>query len=176
MGCSELSRFLALRLDHPITRSPDWYPYLHEKSEAQRPRFTCGTRACGTRALACADRRRIPGCHPGTRAQHVAEDSGGDSLRGAGGGHRGHQLPDSSVQVQGHADVVRRVRRPLQFVSGCVGDRGVQGRTQGLLRLQRDDSLPDRQASAGRAGEKAGEGAGRGKRAQETAVMELALG
>jgi len=71
--------------------------------------------------------------------------------------------------------VVRRVFRSLQLVPNCGCDSGVQGRAQGLPNIQRGHPLPRGQASARHTGEKAGEGAGRANRTQETAVSTMKL-
>src|SRR5208282_681021 len=53
-----------------------------------------------------------------------------------------------------------------------VRDRGVQERTEGIRRSQRDHPFPAGQTTASRAGEEDGEGAGRAERTQEEALSE----
>jgi hypothetical protein len=57
--------------------------------------------------------------------------------------------------------MARRVFRPLQSVSHRCGHRRVQGRTEGLLHVQRYHPLPFGQTTADRTDQEAGEGARR---------------
>jgi hypothetical protein len=52
--------------------------------------------------------------------------------------HRNHQLQDSRVQTQARAGVVRGLCQLLQPVPHGSRDRSVQGRTEGLLNVKRD--------------------------------------
>ena len=108
-----------------------------ESDETQRPQYeTLGCRRCS------GDRGRLHRPDSGTGPQHAANDARGDPRGGAAGHRRNHQLPDSSLQTQTGAGLVRRLRQSLQSVSDRLDYRGVQARSRWLCHSKGHHPVP----------------------------------